>query len=163
MYLFTYSGPRLRLLTGCASGRNHYYITLWPGQQVCIVSNINTIPPTLNKSHHNNGHSIEILFRWRYTFWHSKKGVFSYNLWRHPNIIWHPPSRLYLWFVTEIKKKGPNKTKGVENILCSLNIFPTMWRGAMNLSFSVSSANYSVNYSQTNFLSLQIGKLKLII
>ena len=35
--------------------------------------------------------------------------------------------------------------------------------GAMNLSFSVSSANYSVNYSQTNFLSLQIGKLKLII
>ena len=121
MYLFTYSGPRLRLLTGCDSGCNHYYITLWPGQQVCIVSNINTIPPTLNK--------IIMDTQWKYFLddgmGHCKKGVFSYNLWRHPNIIWHTPGRLYLWFVTEIKKKGPNKTKGVENVLCSLNIFPT--------------------------------------
>ena len=129
MYLFTYSGSRLRLLTGCDSGRNHYYITLWPGQQVCIVSNINTIPPSRKVT------IIMMDTQWNAFYvdktdhdgmWgHCKKGVFSYNLWRHPNIIWHPPSRLYLWFVTEIKKKGLNKTKGVENILCSPNIFPT--------------------------------------
>ena len=74
------------------------------------------------------------------------------------------PTQPSLYMICHSDKGGNKKPKEWKIFfICAQYISLVCDYVPMNLSFSVSSANYSVNYSQTNFLSFQIRKLKLII
>ena len=122
MYLVTYSGPRLGLLTGGDTGRNHYYIILWPSQQVSIVSNINTIRPSISHHHHNvhthiRSDNVTI----------ERRVVFIQFMETSKYYLAPTQSRLYPWFVTAIKEETKNQKSG-KSFLFALNIFfPSLW------------------------------------